>query len=121
MPHKLIVAWDNGEMCLRSRQYCEEKCPLVGLVFIQHSKMGSGNRAQNVSVVRNDGEAQRLSAKELGEILKALILIQSVSVICIQDLCTRSSQCLTAHFKIVFSLEEFLLGIYGGGTELGDL
>lgn len=83
--------------------------------------MGSGNRARNVSVVRNDGEARRLSAKELGKILKALILIQSVSAICIQDFCMRSSQCLTARFKIVFSLEEFLLGIYGGGIELGDL
>lgn len=74
-----------------------------------------------MSLVRNDGEARRLSAKELGEILKALILIQSISVICIQDFCMRSSQCLTARFKIVSSLEEFLLGIYGGGIELDDL
>lgn len=90
-------------------------------IYSAHSKMGSGNRARNVSVVRNDGEARRLLAKELGEILKALILIQSVSAICIQDFCMRSSQCLTARFKIVSSLEEFMLGIYGRGIELDDL
>lgn len=107
-------------MCLRSVLQREMSSCRAG-IYSAHSKMGSGNRARNVSLVRNDGEARRLSAKELGEILKALILIQSVSAICIQDFCMRSSQCLTARFKIVFSLEEFLLGIYGGGIELGDL